>query len=81
MPRRSNRDGDHEYDHEYDYVVALNYYSPHISGLSDMAKRISEEMVKRGLKVCVVCQRHDKSLLKFPPNGQSIPTIFSHTLA
>ena len=65
MPRRSNRDGAHEYDHEYDYVVALNYYSPHISGLSDMAKRISEEMVKKGLKVCVVCQRHDKSLLKF----------------
>ena len=65
MSRRSSRDGAHEYDHEYDYVVALNYYSPHISGLSDMAKRISEEMVKKGLKVCVVCQRHDKSLLKF----------------
>ena len=28
----------------YDYVVALNYYSPHISGLTDMAKRIAEEM-------------------------------------
>ena len=71
MRRHSNRDGalDHdyvnEYEHEYDYVVALNYYSPHISGLSDMAKRVSEEMVKEGLKVCVVCQRHDKSLMKF----------------
>jgi glycosyltransferase involved in cell wall biosynthesis len=63
MPRRSNRDGADK--REYDYVVALNYYAPHISGLSDMAKRIAEEMVKAGLKVCVVCQRHDKSLMKF----------------
>jgi len=63
MPRRSNRDCADK--REYDYVVALNYYSPHISGLSDMAKRVSEEMVKAGLKVCVVCQRHDKSLMKF----------------
>ena len=49
----------------YDYVVALNYYSPHISGLTDMAKRIAEEMVTSGLTVCVVCQRHDRSLMKF----------------
>ena len=49
----------------YDYVVALNYYHPHISGLTDMARRVSEEMVTKGLTVCVVCQRHDKSLSKF----------------
>lgn len=49
----------------YDYVVALNYYHPHISGLTDMAKRVAEEMVTKGLTVCVVCQRHDKSLKKF----------------
>ena len=49
----------------YDYVVALNYYHPHISGLTDIAKRVSEEMVTKGLTVCVVCQRHDKSLSKF----------------
>ena len=59
MLRRRNLGG------VYDYVVALNYYSPHISGLSDMAKRIAEEMVTKGLTVCVVCQRHDKSLMKF----------------
>ena len=50
---------------DYDYVVALNYYHPHISGLSDMAKRVAEEVVTKGVTVCVVCQRHDKSLTKF----------------
>lgn len=49
----------------YDYVVALNYYHPHVSGLTDMAKRVAEEMVAKGLTVCVVCQRHDKSLTRF----------------
>ncbi len=38
---------------DYDYVVALNYYHPHISGLSDMAKRVAEEVVTKGLTVCV----------------------------
>ena len=50
---------------DYDYVVALNYYHPHISGLTDVAKRVAEEMVANGLTVCVVCQRHDESLMKF----------------
>ena len=50
---------------KYDYVVALNYYLPHTSGLTDVARRVAEALVGRGFKVCVVCQRHDKSLLKF----------------
>ena len=59
MPSRSNRSG------VYDYVVAVNYYLPHISGLTDVARRVAEELASRGLRVCVVCQRHDKSLMKF----------------
>ena len=50
---------------DYDYVVALNYYYPHVSGLTEMARRVAEEMVAEGLNVCVVCQRHEKSLKKF----------------
>lgn len=50
---------------KYDYVVAVNYYLPHVSGLTDVARRILEELASRGLSVCVICQRHDKTLLKF----------------
>ena len=50
---------------DYEYVVALNYYLPHTSGLTDVARRVAEKLVEDGVKVCVICQRHDKALSKF----------------
>jgi len=41
---------------DYDYVVALNYYVPHTSGLTDAARRVAEKLVEDGVKVCVLCQ-------------------------
>jgi glycosyltransferase involved in cell wall biosynthesis len=51
-----------EYSH--DVIVAINYYLPHISGLTRTAQCVAEQLVGRGLRVKVVCQRHDKKLAR-----------------
>lgn len=46
-----------------DLLVALNYYTPYVSGLSDTAKVLAEGLATRGWRVTVVTSRHDRSLL------------------
>ncbi len=45
-----------------DLVVALNYYSPYVSGLTETARVVAEGLAERGLRVTVVTARHDKEL-------------------
>lgn len=54
-------------------LVSLTYYSPYISGLSLYAKRLSEELVKRGFNVSVITNRYDRSFKSFETiNGVKI---------
>ncbi len=45
-----------------DVLIALNYYTPYISGLTNVARDVAEYLVQQGLRVTVVTTRHDKSL-------------------
>lgn len=45
-----------------DVVVGINYYAPHVSGLSITAQQVAESLVTAGYRVRVVCQRHDSDL-------------------
>lgn len=45
----------------YDLVVALNYYAPYVSGVTEAARVTAEGLAERGLRVLVVCGRHDES--------------------
>lgn len=49
-------------DHRYDVVVGLDYYAPYVSGLTDAARMVAEELARRGTRVLVVAARHDKRL-------------------
>jgi len=44
---------------DYDLVVALNYYAPYVSGLTEAARVTAEGLAARGLRVLVVAARHD----------------------
>jgi glycosyltransferase involved in cell wall biosynthesis len=64
-----------------DLAIALNYYAPYVSGLTDTAKAVAEGLAVRGWRVTVVTSRHDKAL---PPierlNGVEVirtPVLFS----
>lgn len=43
-------------------LICISYYYPNISGLSIYAKRIAEEMVKKGFEVEVLTSRHKNEL-------------------
>jgi glycosyltransferase involved in cell wall biosynthesis len=43
----------------YDVVVALNYYSPYVSGVTEAARVTAEGLAARGWSVLVICGRHD----------------------
>lgn len=45
-------------------TVGLAYYSPYVSGLSEVARRLCEEMARRGWEVHVVTTRHDPGLAR-----------------
>lgn len=45
----------------YDVVVALNYYTPYVSGVTEAARVTAEGLAARGWRVLVVCGRHDRS--------------------
>ena len=45
-----------------DVVVGINYYAPHVSGLSITAQQVAESLVAAGCRVRVVCQRHNSDL-------------------
>ncbi len=46
----------------YDVVMALNYYAPYVSGLTEAARVVAESMAAEGKKVLVVTCRHDSTL-------------------
>ena len=48
-------------DRRYDVVVALNYYSPYVSGVTEAARVTAEGLAERGQRVLVVAGRHDPS--------------------
>jgi glycosyltransferase involved in cell wall biosynthesis len=45
-----------------DIVMALNYYSPYVSGLTEASRLVAEELVRRGHRVTVVAAQHEKEL-------------------
>jgi glycosyltransferase involved in cell wall biosynthesis len=47
-----------------DVLLSLNYYAPYVSGLTDAARLVAEELAARGYRVVVVCSRHDRALAK-----------------
>ena len=50
---------DHEPD---DLLMALNYYTPYVSGLTNAARDVAEGLAARGARVRVVTTRHDPAL-------------------
>jgi glycosyltransferase involved in cell wall biosynthesis len=47
---------------DLDLLLALTYYAPYTSGLSDTAKVVAEGLAERGRRVAVVCGRHHGDL-------------------
>ena len=45
-----------------DVVMALDYYAPYVSGLTNVARDVAEGLVRRGHRVRVVAGRHDRRL-------------------
>jgi glycosyltransferase involved in cell wall biosynthesis len=45
-----------------DLVIALTYYAPYVSGLTNMARDLAEGMAARGRRVTVVTSRYEASL-------------------
>jgi P4 family phage/plasmid primase-like protien len=48
-----------------DVLMVLNYYAPYVSGLTESARHLAEELVRRGRRVAVVTARHRRSLPAF----------------
>jgi len=48
---------------QFDYCIVLTYYSPYVSGLTNVARDIAEGLARSGKKVCVVTSQFDKALL------------------
>lgn len=49
-------------ERDYDVVMALSYYSPYVSGLTEAARVVAEGLAAEGLRVLVVATRHDRAL-------------------
>jgi glycosyltransferase involved in cell wall biosynthesis len=45
-----------------DLLMALNYYSPYVSGLTNAARDVAEGLAARGARVRVITTRHDREL-------------------
>lgn len=45
-----------------DLVIALNYYRPYVSGLTNVARDVAEGLAARGWKVTVVASQHSPEL-------------------
>ena len=50
---------------DYDVAVALNYYAPYVSGLTETARILAEKLAERGYKVAVAATRHEPDLPEF----------------
>lgn len=48
--------------HRFDLTVILTYYSPYLSGLTEVARMVAEGMAARGWRVAVVTSQHDPAL-------------------
>jgi glycosyltransferase involved in cell wall biosynthesis len=46
----------------HDLVVALDYYAPYVSGLTNEAREVAEQLSARGWRVAVVASQHDPAL-------------------
>ena len=61
---------------KYDAVIGVNYYWPHVSGLSETARMVAERLTKDGLNVLVVCCRHIQDLPKHEViNGVNVERV------
>lgn len=49
-------------DRSYAMVIALSYYTPYVSGLTNVARDVAEFLTQSGLSVAVVTSRHDRNL-------------------
>jgi glycosyltransferase involved in cell wall biosynthesis len=49
---------------KYDVVMAVNYYAPYISGLTEAARIVAESLAAEGKRVLVVAGQHDPSLAR-----------------
>jgi glycosyltransferase involved in cell wall biosynthesis len=49
-------------DPQHDLVIALTYYAPYVSGLTNFARDVAEGLAARGRSVHVVTTRHDPDL-------------------
>jgi glycosyltransferase involved in cell wall biosynthesis len=47
---------------DYDVCLAVNYYTPYVSGLTEVARVVAEGLAARGRRVAVVAARHDPDL-------------------
>ena len=47
---------------DYDLVIALNYYSPYVSGVTEVAREVAEGAAADGQRVLVVAGRHSSDL-------------------
>lgn len=45
-----------------DVCIVLTYYSPYVSGLTNVARDLAEGLAKRGQRVTVIASQHDSSL-------------------
>jgi len=50
---------------DHDLLIGLNYYSPYVSGLTNVARDVAVGLVARGHRVKVVTTRHDPALPEF----------------
>ena len=46
----------------HDLCIVLTYYSPYVSGLTNVARDLAEGLAARGWRVCVVASKHDPEL-------------------
>jgi glycosyltransferase involved in cell wall biosynthesis len=49
-------------EQQYDVVMALTYYAPYVSGLTEAARVVAEGLAAQGQRVLVVTTRHDPAL-------------------
>jgi glycosyltransferase involved in cell wall biosynthesis len=49
-------------DQDNDLVIVLTYYTPYVSGLTNVARDLAEGLASRGWRVCVVASKHDPEL-------------------
>jgi glycosyltransferase involved in cell wall biosynthesis len=47
---------------DHDLLIALNYYAPYVSGLTNVARDVAVGLAARGHRVTVVTSRHDPAL-------------------